>query len=245
MGRTRLRDPATWRLATTVTGAKAVLFDIDGTLVDSNYLHVTAWLQAFLAVGHPVDAASIHRAMGMGSSELLESLLGRKVAARIGPAVKAGHTSRYEDCFALLRPFDGARALVRAVARRATVVLATSASPDEVRVLRAVLDVDDVVTAITAAADVEEAKPQPDIVQVALDRAGVEPADAMFVGDTVWDVKAAAAAGVRCVAVLTGGISRGELADAGAFAICDTPGRLLADLDRGPLASALGAARTP
>jgi HAD superfamily hydrolase (TIGR01509 family) len=217
----------------------AVLFDIDGTLVDSNYLHVVAWLQAFLAVGRPVDAASIHRGMGMGSGELLEFLLGQEDAARIGAAAKAGHSSRYAESFGLLRPFSGARELVRAVARRAKVVLATSASPNEVRALRAVLNVDDVVTAITAAADVDEAKPEPDIVQVALERAGVAPADAIFVGDTVWDVKASAAAGVRCVAVLTGGISHGELAEAGAAAIYPTAADLLDDLDEGPLASVL------
>src|SRR6195952_3524932 len=94
----------------------AVLFDIDGTLVDSNYLHVNAWLRALQAVGHPVDAWRIHRGQGMGSSELLATLLG-EAAEQVGSRAKQQHSELYKQS-SELRVFDGARELVAAVARR-------------------------------------------------------------------------------------------------------------------------------
>jgi HAD superfamily hydrolase (TIGR01509 family) len=214
----------------------AVLFDVDGTLVDSNYLHVFAWSQAFTAVGRPVDAVAIHRSVGMGSSQLLDRLLGPEDARRLGDRAKAEHTERYRQTYSLLRPFDGAVDLVRAVAKRSAVVLATSAQPEELEQLRRVLDVDDAVLAITSAADVDQAKPEPDLVAAALHQAGVPAERAIFVGDTVWDVQAAARAGLACVTVLTGGIGRAELHDAGAAAIYRSPAELLGTLDDSPLA---------
>ena len=217
----------------------AVLFDVDGTLVDSNYLHVVAWMGAFREAGHPVDGAAIHRAIGMGAPQLLESLLGGSLAGEIGPQVKAGHTERYRRWFESLRPFDGARDLLRSVACRAGVVLATSASPEEVSALRATLDADDAIDAITGSEDVERAKPAPDLVHVALQRAGVDSDAAVFVGDTVWDVEASARAGLPCVAVLTGGISAAELHEAGAVAVYRSVADLLENLDDSPLAAVL------
>jgi phosphoglycolate phosphatase-like HAD superfamily hydrolase len=103
------------------------------------------------------------------------------------------------------------------------VVLATSAPEDELTTLRKVLDCDDIVSAITSSGDVETAKPDPDIVRVALDRAGVGPDRAVFVGDSVWDVAAAARAGVECVCLRSGGISQAELEYAGATAVFSDP----------------------
>lgn len=215
----------------------AILFDIDGTLVDSNYLHVDAWLRALQAVGHPVDAWRIHRGQGMGSSELLDTLLGA-AAEQVASRAKQQHTELYKESSQLLRAFDGARELVAAVAQRgAKVVLATSAAPDELEVLRSILDVEDTVAEITAAEDVETAKPAPDLVQVALQRAGVAADRAVFVGDTVWDVQACRKAGVACVGVLTGGISAAELTDAGAVAVYEDCCALLRGLDASPLAA--------
>jgi HAD superfamily hydrolase (TIGR01509 family) len=216
----------------------AVLLDIDGTLVDSNFLHVHAWVQAFDEAGHPVDAWRVHRRIGMGSGRLIGELLGDD-ADRLTEQVKDGHTERYAALTGLLRPFDGARELVRALAGRgAAVVLSTSAAPEEVERLRAVLQVDDVVE-ITGAEDVEEAKPEPDLVQAALDRAGVPAGRAVFVGDSVWDVEAAARAGVPCVGLLSGGTSEAELREAGAVAVYADAAALLADLDTSPLAAVL------
>jgi HAD superfamily hydrolase (TIGR01509 family) len=213
------------------------LFDIDGTLVDSNYLHVSAWLRALCAVGHPVDAWRIHRGQGMGSSELLATLLG-EAAEQVGSRAKQHHSEHYKQSSPLLRVFDGARELVAAVAQRGPkVVLATSAAPDELEILRSILDVEDAVAEITAAQDVEEAKPEPDLVHVALQRAGVTADRAVFVGDTVWDVQACAKAGVACVGMLSGGISATELNEAGAVAVYEGCRALLRDLDASPLAA--------
>ncbi|PZS39696.1 MAG: HAD family hydrolase [Pseudonocardiales bacterium] len=213
----------------------AVLFDIDGTLVDSTYLHVSAWLRALCAVGHPVDAWRIHRGQGMGSSELLATLLG-EAAEQVGSRAKQHHSERYKQSAQLLRTFDGARDLVAAVAQRgAKVVLATSAAPDELELLRSILDVEDAVAEITAAEDVEAAKPEPDLVHVALQRAGVTADRAVFVGDTVWDVQACKKAGVACVGVLSGGVSAAELTEAGAVAVYEGCRALLRDLDASPL----------
>jgi HAD superfamily hydrolase (TIGR01509 family) len=217
--------------------AGAVLFDIDGTLVDSNYLHVTAWLRAFHDVNHPVDAWRIHRGIGMGSSQLLADLLG-EAADRIGSQAKQRHSEHYQRAAHLLRAFDGARELVAAVAQHgARVVLASSAPPEELEILRSVLNIEDAVAEITGAGDVEAAKPAPDLVDVALQRAGVSANRAIFIGDTVWDVQACSKAGVPCVCVLSGGISADELTEAGAVAVYEDCQTLLRELDTSPLAS--------
>jgi HAD superfamily hydrolase (TIGR01509 family) len=214
----------------------AVLFDIDGTLVDSNYVHVNAWLYAFRAVGHPVDAWRVHRGQGMGSSQLLATLLG-EAAQQIGPQAEQRHSEHYRQTSDLLRAFDGARELIAAVAHRgAKVVLASSAAPDELDRLRTILDIEDTVAEFTAAQDVEAAKPEPDLVHVALQRAEVTADRAVFVGDTVWDVQAAGKAGVPCVGLLSGGISAAELTVAGAVAVYDDCRTLLRELDTSPLA---------
>ncbi|QZN85828.1 HAD family hydrolase [Cellulomonas sp. C5510] len=223
---------------TQTSGPGAVLFDVDGTLVDSNFLHVHAWVEAFAAVGSPVDAWRVHRRIGMGSGRLLQELLGDDVD-RLGDRVKQEHTERYAALAGLLRPFDGARELVRTLTDRGVrVVLATSAAPEEVERLREVLEVDDLVE-ITASQDVEEAKPEPELVEVALERAGVPADRAVFVGDSVWDVQASVRAGVPCVAVLSGGTSAAELLDAGAVAVHDDVAELLRELDGSALASVL------
>lgn len=220
-----MTEPAARR---SIDRPEAVLFDIDGTLVDSNYLHVAAWVQAFADVGHPVDAWRIHRGMGMDSGSLLESLLGED-ADRLGEPAKARHTAHYDRLVPLLRVLPGARELLaRLAADNIAVVLATSAPPDELEHLRATLDVEAELTAVTAADDVETAKPAPDIVAVALDKAGVPADRALFVGDAVWDVEAAARAGVPCVAVRSGGSDSGALIDAGAVAVYDDVAALLA-----------------
>ncbi len=219
----------------------AVLLDIDGTLVDSNYLHVHAWVRAFAEVGRPADAWRVHRCIGMGSDLLVAEVLGDDDAEVLGDDVLELHTAHYAELTPLLRPFDGARELVRAIAGRgAAAVLATSAAPDEVERLRAVLRVDDVVAGVTGDEDVDDAKPEPDLVEAALRVARVPPERALMVGDAVWDVQAAARAGVGCVGLLSGGTSRAELRSAGAIAAYDDAADLLARLDESPLAALWG-----
>ena len=213
----------------------AVLFDIDGTLVDTNYLHVDAWLRAFADVGHPADAWRVHASIGMDSAKLLDAVLGDD-AERLGSAAKSGHESHFTSLRDRVRAFDQAQALLRELAERGLkVVLATSSSPEEFAVTTDVLDAEDAVLAATTSSDVETAKPAPDVVTVALRKAGVDAADAVMVGDAVWDMQAAAAAGVRCIAVRSGGIGAAELMEAGAVAVYDDVAALLRDLDRSPI----------
>ncbi|WP_394768235.1 HAD family hydrolase [Lacisediminihabitans sp.] len=207
---------------------RAVLFDVDGTLVDSNYRHVHAWSQAFALVGRPVDAWRIHAAIGMDSGLLLNELLGEE-AAELGPRAQELHGRFYAEASRDLRPLNGARELVKEVARRGhAVVLATSAPEDELATLRDALQVDEFVSLSTSSEDVGTAKPEPDIVRVALTRAGVDACEAVFIGDSRWDVEAAARAGVKCVALRSGGTGALELFNAGAFFVWDDPADLLA-----------------
>jgi len=215
----------------------AVLFDIDGTLVDSNYAHVAAWSRALDDVGHPVDSWRIHRGIGMDSQLLLDDLLGGR-AGDLGEEASRLNSEYYLAAAGSLRAFAHARELVDAVAARGLqVVLATSAPDDELELLRSVMGIDDTVAVVTSAGDVDQAKPAPDVVQVALARAEVQPGEAIMVGDSVWDVRGAAAAGVPCIGLLSGGTGRLELLEAGAIAVYDDAGDLLAHLDESPIAS--------
>jgi HAD superfamily hydrolase (TIGR01509 family) len=209
-----------------------VIFDVDGTLVDTNYLHAVTWWEAFRQHGHHVPMARIHRAIGMGSDKLLDHVLPEDRDRTADDGIRAAHRYLYGEFWTRLCPFEGAAELLRACGTRGRkVVLASSASEPEMEALRAALDAEDAITAVTSSGDVEESKPAPDIVQVALDRAGVSPDRAVFVGDTVWDVKACEKAGVPCIGVLTGGISHHELTEAGAIAVYDSVADLLRRLD--------------
>jgi HAD superfamily hydrolase (TIGR01509 family) len=207
--------------------APAVLFDINGTLVDSNYLHVYAWQRAFAEQELQVDAWRIHRSIGMDGSTLVDDLSGG-VDSEVQQRLTDLHSRYYREVADLLRPLPGAQALLRRVADLGLqVVLASSAPDSELSMLREVLDCDDVVAHVTNAQDVDTAKPQPDIIQVALDRAGVTAEDAVFVGDAVWDVEACVRANVPCIGVLTGGAGRDELRNAGAIDVFEDPKELL------------------
>jgi HAD superfamily hydrolase (TIGR01509 family) len=217
--------------------APAILFDIDGTLVDSNYMHVAAWTRALAEVGAPVDSWRVHRAIGMDSKKLRESLLGDRVE-QLGERASELHSRYYTADAGKLRPFASARELVETVAARGLqAVLATSAPEDELQLLRSALKIEDDVATVTSAADVGEAKPAPDVVQVALERAGVDAEHAVMVGDTVWDIEAANRAGVPCVALRSGGTGGAELTAAGAIAVYDDAADLLVHFETSPLAA--------
>lgn len=209
----------------------AVLFDIDGTLVDSNYLHVDAWYRAFQEAGVEVEGWRIHRSIGMDGSTLLSSLAGDADDDTRSRA-KDLHSRYYKETVSLLRPLPGARELLRRVDKLGLqIVLATSAPEDELEILRKVLESDELISAVTSSKDVDTAKPNPDIIEVALDRAGVDADQAVFVGDTVWDVEACERAGVPTIAVLSGGVSRGELEKAGAQGVFENTADLCEHLD--------------
>jgi HAD superfamily hydrolase (TIGR01509 family) len=214
-----------------------VLFDVDGTLVDTTYLHAVTWWEALRQHDHDVPMAEIHRAIGMGSDKILDHLLGEDRDRDADDALADAHGALYGAWWERLRPLPGAADLLRACAKRGlAVVLASSANKRELGVLRRVVDADDVITAATSSADAEQSKPAPDILRAALDQSGVEESRAVFVGDAVWDVRAAGRLDIPCIGLACGGTSAAELRDAGAVAVYDDPAALLAALDESAIA---------
>ncbi|MFI2780850.1 HAD family hydrolase [Streptomyces sp. ALB3] len=211
---------------------RAALFDVDGTLVDTNYLHVTAWWEAFRQAGRTVPMTAVHRAIGLGSADLIEHLLGPARDSERDAQIKSTHSALYATYFERLAAVDGAADLLRALAARGwRVVLATSASGPELQALRRVLDADDVIADTASADDVDEGKPAPAPVRYAMELAGATSEETVYVGDSVWDMKAATGASVPAVALLSGGIPAQELTDAGALEVYRNPADLLERLD--------------
>ncbi|MGW4890961.1 HAD family hydrolase [Kitasatospora sp. NPDC004240] len=220
-----------------MTPVRTALFDVDGTLVDTNYLHTLAWWEALRQYGHRVPMARIHRSVGMGADQLLGHLLGPDRDRDEDSVLAAAHGALFGRFGSVLEPLDGARDLLRECAARGwTVVLATSASSRELARLRRVLDADDAITAATHADDVPASKPAPDLVHAALSLVDGDPEHAVFVGDTVWDVRACRTAGVPCVGLESGGFSAAELLGSGALEVHPAAADLLAGLDDSVLA---------
>jgi HAD superfamily hydrolase (TIGR01509 family) len=206
---------------------RAVLYDVDGTLVDSSYLHVVAWWEAFRSQGFDVAMTDIHRRIGMGSEQLVEALLDES-----NDAVVEAHTDYYAPRLRQLRAFpDAAKLLRRTHDEGLVVILATSASDKEAAHLRTALDADDVIDHMTTSEDAENAKPAADILTSALDAADLEAGNCVFVGDSVWDIEACNRIDMPCIALLSGGISEPELTAAGAVAVYRDPAHLLAEFD--------------
>jgi phosphoglycolate phosphatase-like HAD superfamily hydrolase len=210
---------------------RVVLLDVDGTLVDTNYLHVIAWRRAFRASGIDVPGWVLHRQVGKGGDRFVAAAAGEEVERRCGDAVRDAHGEQYGRLIEEVRPLPGARELVLALRERGvTVALASSGRAEEVERYIDLLGVRDALAGWTTAADVDSSKPAPDLVGAALARAG-GALPALLVGDTVWDGEAARAADVGFVAVLTGGISEAELHDAGARAVFASAADLASHLD--------------
>jgi phosphoglycolate phosphatase-like HAD superfamily hydrolase len=204
-----------------------VIFDVDGTLLDTNYLHVTAWWEAFRERGHDVACADIHRAIGLSSDDLITRVLGRP-----DPSVSAAHSRYIAPYLGRMRPLAGAPDLLRDTARRGlNVVLATSAKDEELDLMLDALGARDALGTVVSSGDVDQAKPHPEIVQKALEESGTDPDRAVMIGDTVWDVLAAQRAGLPCVGLLSGGISEEELRGAGAAETYPGPAALLGKLE--------------
>ncbi|HEX6873091.1 MAG TPA: HAD family hydrolase [Micromonosporaceae bacterium] len=204
-----------------------MLFDLDGTLVDTTYVHTVVWWEAFARHGYQIPMAQIHRAIGMGSDQLIPHLLGHAPTPARQRALRAEHDQEYRRYWGRLCPLPGARDLVRWCAERGyQVVLASSGSAEEVRMLRDLLDVDPLVAAATSADDASVSKPAPDLLHAALDQVGADHAEAVLVGDSVWDVLAARRCGLPCVGVECGGTSAAELRAAGAVEVHPSPAQL-------------------
>jgi HAD superfamily hydrolase (TIGR01509 family) len=216
--------------------AVAVL-DIDGTLVDTNFQHAIAWYRAFLEHGIVLPVWRIHRHIGMGGDQLVAALTDDQTELERGDEIRRTETKRYFELIEEVQTMDGARELIERLKQRGhTVVLASSAKEDEVDHYLDLLDARGLADAWTTSADVEATKPAPDLVSAALERGGGSSDDAVMIGDTPWDVKAADGADVRTLAVLTGGFSVQELREAGALDVFESVRELCAGLDRTPLA---------
>lgn len=225
-----------WAMTCTGNPRRGVLFDIDGTLIDSSYLHTVAWWHAFEQRGWTVPMHRIHRLIGMGSEQLIDELLPEDRDKGQDEAIGEAHGALFSVHWPALTPTPGATRLLRRCAEAGlTVVLASSSNADEVAAMRAVLDADDVLTAVTTATDAQHSKPAPDIFAAALEAGGLRAQDALVVGDARWDVVSARKLGMDTVGVGTGGISRAELDDAGAVAVYPDPQALLDDFTAGPL----------
>lgn len=211
---------------------RGVLFDVDGTLVDTTFLHAVHWAEALRQHGHDVSCADVHHAIGMSGEQLLERLLGADRDTDQDDAIEDAHDTLYKQEWGRLRLLPGAAEVLRACAHRGLdVVLASSAAEDELAELRREIGADDAVTQATSSSDASSGKPAPDIVQVALERTGLPAERSVFVGDAVWDGVACKGAGVQFVALTCGGTPESELRDAGAVEVWRDPAQLLANLD--------------
>jgi HAD superfamily hydrolase (TIGR01509 family) len=215
---------------------RAAILDVDGTLVDSNYHHALAWYRAFRELDHVVPLWRLHRHVGMGGDKFVAAVAGDDVEERLGDRLRERWERLFDELLPEVEPLDGAYELMAELEGRGhRVVLASSA-------VRSHFDafVDDklrarsLAHAWTTKDDVDASKPDPDLVEAALAKAGTR--DAVLVGDTPWDCRAAAAAGIPTVSVLTGGFSEAELRAAGAAAVYESPRALLDALDETPLA---------
>jgi HAD superfamily hydrolase (TIGR01549 family) len=192
------------------------ILDVDGTLVDTNYHHAIAWFRAFLRNDVVVPLWRVHRHIGMGGDQLVAAVAGDEVEERAGDDIRDAESELYRELIDEVRAMEGSRELIEDLRKHDNVVvLASSAKDWEVDHYLDLLDAREIVDDWTTSADVEETKPEPDLIKAALDKVDAD-GDAMLIGDTVWDVEAAKRAGVETVAVLTGGFSEQELRDAGA-----------------------------
>jgi HAD superfamily hydrolase (TIGR01509 family) len=215
----------------------AAILDVDGTLIDTNYQHALAWFRAFARNGIVLPLWRIHRHIGMGGDQVVGALTDERTERELGDAIRAAETEAYGKLIGEVRAVEGARELIGELQRRGhTVVLATSAKPQELDHYLEMLDARELADGWTDAEDVEATKPEPDLVHAALEKVGAKPAQAVMVGDTPWDAEAAARAGVQTIAVLTGGFAREELEQAGAIAVFESVAELRGRLDGSPLA---------
>ena len=212
--------------------------DIDGTLVDSNYQHALAWFRAFRRHGVVRPLWEVHRHIGLGGDQMVAALAGDDVEREAGDAIRSAEGDLYGAMIDEVEPLPGARDALVALARGGRpVVLATSSKPEEAEHYVDLLGARDVITACVTGADVDATKPEPDVIEAGLARAGGGPG--VMIGDSTWDCRAARRAGVPCVAVLTGGYSEQELTAAGAVAVHRSLAELVETIAAAPLGAAI------
>jgi HAD superfamily hydrolase (TIGR01549 family) len=217
--------------------SRIAILDVDGTLVDTNYHHAIAWFRAFRRHFLTLPVWRIHRHIGMGGDQLVAALAGDEVEERLGDSIRDAESELYRELIGEVQTMEGSRELIEDLKKAGNVVvLASSAKEWEVEHYIELLGAAEIVDDWTTSSDVERTKPQPDLVHAALDKAGVD-GDALLIGDTVWDVEAAARAGVETLAVLTGGFSEAELREAGAKDVFTSVEELRQSLIETPLSA--------
>ena len=213
----------------------AAILDVDGTLVDTNYHHALAWYRAFRRHDIVLPMWRLHRHVGMGGDKYVSAVAGEDVEERLGDELRDEWEQLFNDILSEVEPLAGAADLVRDLKERGhTVVLASSSIQDHLDAFLDRLGIREVADTWTMKDDVEASKPEPDLVEAALAKAGTR--DAVMVGDTPWDVEAAKKAGVATVCVMTGGFSEQELREAGAVAVFESIAELRERLEETPLA---------
>jgi phosphoglycolate phosphatase-like HAD superfamily hydrolase len=211
--------------------ARCAVFDVDGTLVDSNYQHVLAWHRAFLRYDVPQPLWQIHRHLGMGGDKLVRALAGAAVDEAHGEAIRDGWKKEFDELIGEVVAVSAATELLAAVKESgAALVLASSGKPDHVEHFVDLLGARGLADSWTTSEDVQATKPDPDLLAVALERVG-RPAAVTF-GDSTWDAAAAGRLGLPAVAVRTGGFGADELRAAGAVEVFDSLPDVAADLTR-------------
>ncbi|TWP47292.1 HAD family hydrolase [Lentzea tibetensis] len=209
-----------------------VIFDVDGTLVDTNYHHAVAWVRAFRRIDLVVPAWRVHRAIGMGGDKLVAALAGEGVEAAHGDDLRSAWEEEFAPLLPEIQPLEGAHRLVSAARDQFAVVLASSGKREHIEHYLKLIDAGDVPW--TSADDVDASKPDPDLITTALNKAGASRA--VMIGDSIWDCEAAANAGLPSVGLLTGGTSAAELLDSGATTVYSSLDELRADLTDLPFA---------
>jgi HAD superfamily hydrolase (TIGR01509 family) len=211
----------------------AAILDVDGTLVDTNYHHAVAWFRAFRQYGVVLPLWRIHRHIGMGGDQLVGALAGEEFDEEHGEDVRAAEKALYMSLIVEVEPLDGARDFLEAVKDRGhTIVLASSAKPDEIDHYLDLLDARELADDWTDSSDVEKTKPEPDLVAAAVEKAG--GGTAVMLGDSTWDCESAKRAGLETVGLLTGGFSDKELLEAGAARVFHNLQDLRRQLDETP-----------
>jgi phosphoglycolate phosphatase-like HAD superfamily hydrolase len=216
---------------------RTVILDIDGTLVDSNDAHAHAWVAAFAESRITVDYDKVRRLIGMGGDKLMPAVAGIESDSPAGEKISTRRGQIFKDTYLpALRPFPSVRLLMeRFIKDGYSLAVASSAKENELQPLLACAGIDDLIPHRTSSDDAENSKPEPDIVEAALEKCGCQPQNATMLGDTPYDIEAATGAGVRIVAFESGGWSRDELA--GAIAVYKDATDLLAHYDASPFAA--------
>ncbi len=217
----------------------ALIFDIDGTLIDSVDLHARAWEEAFHHFGHDIPLDRIRGQIGKGGDQLMPVFLSQDEIERRGKEIEKFRGDLFKERYLKdVKPFPGVRALFqKAASQGQKLVIASSAKGDELKKYEQIAGIDDLVEVETSSEDAEESKPHPDIFEAALARLGknVKPEDALVIGDSPFDAEAGRRAGLQTVGVLCGGFPEADLRAAGCIAIYKGPEDLLRNYDSSPL----------